>query len=158
MNRNWTRATAVVARGDGEEYRGVAVGPFGRRNHAGDHVQRRREVRHEGSSAERERGRARGSWRCVCSPGSSRAWSVMEGNDAGGAMIHGGLGGGREWVGGGDGGPPGTIPSAWGARGARRVPWWCRRELRRPESPAGTTAEASGGGGILARLGLHGGS
>ena len=34
-----------------------------------------------------------------------------------------------------------------GTRGARRVLWRCRRELGRPESSAGATAEASGGGG-----------
>ena len=41
MNRNWTRATAVVARGDGEEYRGWRVGPLGRRRLAGGELWRR---------------------------------------------------------------------------------------------------------------------
>ena len=39
--RNWEAALALRDRGGGEEYRGVAVGPYGRRSMAGDHGQRR---------------------------------------------------------------------------------------------------------------------
>ena len=135
--RNWTRPRVALARGDGGESGERRLGPNGHRRLAGDHGRGRQATSRTEARLQRGRRKKEVSRRTGGSPG--RPWRRRRpaGRDDGDeSMLVAAAGSGRERVGGGDWGPPGTIPSAWRSSTARRSLWWSRPGSGRPTATA----------------------
>ena len=108
--RNWTRALALGARGGGEEHRGRRHGPYGHRNRAGDHGQRRPAVAFGGRAAQREWGREeRSGWTSGSPASQSRGRRGRERPESTGRCSTERRPGGGDRDGSGERGPPSTV-------------------------------------------------